>query len=309
MHLGVVGQAGVGLGHGGGQLGGAAVGAQGPEQGVVLRQGFAIDECLGDDAALGQLGLDPVGVDIAPVTGDELMLLAALEVEKTVFINVTQVAGGPPWRVQVGLVQVTEQHRSLDQHFAVFGQADFNVGQRSTDTARTVCLRMIEAHHRRALRQPVTLVNRHAQLLRTLQQGLGYARAADGSKSQALGVERLLLGGDYQHQQQLRHQDQAVGLARCQATEQLGGVHCAGALDAQAFLAGQAQSGAGIQGGVAAEVFQQYRDGQQRQVVPRVPGMAGLMQLAGNPQQAVGAQADPFGGPGGAGRERQLGGI
>jgi len=70
-------------------------------------------------------------------------------------------------------------------------------------------------------------------------------------------LEGFLLGGDDQHQQQLRNQDQAVGLAYRQATEQLRGIHRAGALDAQALLAGQAQGGAGIQRGVAPQVLEQ----------------------------------------------------
>ena len=51
VDLGIVRQAGIGLGHGGGQLGVAAVGTMGPEQGVVVGQGFAVDECLGNVAA------------------------------------------------------------------------------------------------------------------------------------------------------------------------------------------------------------------------------------------------------------------
>ena len=65
MHLRVVGQAAVGQGHGGGQLGVGAVGTMRPQQRMVLRQGLAVDKGLGDGAALGQFGLDPVRVDVA----------------------------------------------------------------------------------------------------------------------------------------------------------------------------------------------------------------------------------------------------
>jgi len=47
-------------------------------------------------AALGQLGLDPFRVDVAPVTGDELMLLAAFEIKKTFRVELAQVAARPP---------------------------------------------------------------------------------------------------------------------------------------------------------------------------------------------------------------------
>ncbi len=128
MHLCVVGQAAVGQGHSGGQLGVGAVGAMRPQQRVVLRQGFAIDEGLGDGAALGQFGLDPVRVDVAPVTGDELMLLAAFEVEKTVVVERAEVTAGPPLFGLFGLAQIAEQGRAFDQHLVVFGEADLHMG-------------------------------------------------------------------------------------------------------------------------------------------------------------------------------------
>jgi hypothetical protein len=47
-------------------------------------------------AALGQFGLDPFRVDVAPEAGDELVLLAALEVEKPFGVELAQIATGPP---------------------------------------------------------------------------------------------------------------------------------------------------------------------------------------------------------------------
>ena len=127
MYLGVIGQGFVGFGDGRGQISVAAIGAMRPEQGVVVRHRFAVDEGLGDVAALGQLRLDPFRVDVAPETGDELMLLATLEKEKTFRVELTQVAARPPFFGVRRIPQVTQQRRTLDQHFAVLGQPHFDM--------------------------------------------------------------------------------------------------------------------------------------------------------------------------------------
>jgi hypothetical protein len=76
--------------------------------------------------------------------------------------------------------------------------------------------------------------------LRPLQQLRGNPRTAHRGKAQVLRVEAFLLGGADQHQQQLRHQDQAL---RCTGgqTPSKRGTSATGALNAQGFLAGQAQ--------------------------------------------------------------------
>ncbi|MNF90854.1 hypothetical protein D3C84_734400 [compost metagenome] len=120
-------------------------------------------------------------------------------------------------------------------------------------------------------------------------------------------IKRVLFGCADQHQQQLRHQNQALGRTTGQATEQARYIDAAGAPDAQGFLARQAQGGTGVERGVAAQVLQQDRQRQQRQVMLWFSGFAGLIQFPRYPQQAVGAQAHAFGSPGGAGGESQFG--
>jgi hypothetical protein len=61
------------------------------------------------------------------------MLLAALEVEKPVGVELAEIAAGPPLFGRSGLPQIAEQGRALDQHFTVFGQADFHMGQGPPD--------------------------------------------------------------------------------------------------------------------------------------------------------------------------------
>ena len=126
----------------------------------MLRHGFAVDEGLGDMAALGQFGLDPFRVHVAAETGDELMLLAPLEVEKALGVEFAEIAAGPPFIGVRRFAQIAEQGRALDQHFAVVGQANLHVGQGPADTAGAARLWPIEAHHRGALRQSVAFVNR-----------------------------------------------------------------------------------------------------------------------------------------------------
>ena len=60
MHLGVIRQGVIGFGDGGGQFGIGAVRSMWPEQGEVARQRFAVNEGLGDVAALGEFRLDPL---------------------------------------------------------------------------------------------------------------------------------------------------------------------------------------------------------------------------------------------------------
>ncbi|MNY49136.1 hypothetical protein D3C86_1845300 [compost metagenome] len=109
VDLGVLGQSLVGLGHGGGQLFVGAVRAMGPEQRMVVRHGLAIDEGLGDRPALGQFGFHPLGVYVASETGDELMFLASLEVEKTLGVELAEIAAGPPLGGVRRLSQIAQQ--------------------------------------------------------------------------------------------------------------------------------------------------------------------------------------------------------
>ncbi|MNN02666.1 hypothetical protein D3C81_1153330 [compost metagenome] len=255
MHLGVIGQSLVGFGDGSGQFGIGAVRTMWPEQCVVMRQGLAVNERLSDVAALGQLGLDPFRVDVAPETGDELVLLAALEIEKTFRVELAQIAARPPLIGVRRVAQITEQCGPLDQHLAVLGQAHFNMRQRSANAAGAACAGAIEAHHRGAFGQAVTFINRQPDSLRTVQQILRDPRTADSGKAQGLRVEGFLFGGADQQQQQLRHQDQTLRRTAGEITEQARNLDAAGALNAEGFLARHTERCAGIQRGIAAEVL------------------------------------------------------
>ncbi|MNF95022.1 hypothetical protein D3C84_777580 [compost metagenome] len=114
-------------------------------------------------------------------------------------------------------------------------------------------------------------------------------------------------GGD-QAQQQLRHQDQALGTAEDDAGEQLRPVHPAGAPDTQLALGQQGDTGAGQQCGIDPEVFQQHRQRQYRQIVLGCAGAAGDFQFMGYLQQGFGGQADALGVPGRARGIGDLGG-
>src|SRR3546814_1824133 len=63
MDPSVIGQRLVGLAHRQLQRLIRAVSAGGPQQCMVVRQRFAINEGLGDGAALGEFGFDPFGLD------------------------------------------------------------------------------------------------------------------------------------------------------------------------------------------------------------------------------------------------------
>ncbi|MNF63209.1 hypothetical protein D3C84_449040 [compost metagenome] len=119
----------------------------------------------------------------------------------------------------------------------------------------------------------------------------------------------LALDGGDQAEQQLRHQDQALGAAEDDAGEQLRPVHPAGAPDAQLALGQQGHAGAGQQRGIDPEVFQQHRQRQHGQVVRGCAGAAGDFQFVGHPQQRLGTQADAPGLPCGAGGVGDLGGA
>lgn len=117
---------------------------------MVVRHGFAIDEGLGDGSALGEFGFNPFGVHVAPETGHELVLLATAQVKETVFIEIAQVAAGPPFAGVHGFTQITQQVRALDQDFTILGQTHLHMGQRlATLPARWPCGRLrhtTEAH-------------------------------------------------------------------------------------------------------------------------------------------------------------------
>ncbi|MNI78188.1 hypothetical protein D3C73_1345410 [compost metagenome] len=129
------------------------------------------------------------------------------------------------------LAQVAEQGATLDQHFAVVRQADLYMGQGLSNAAGTVRLWAVEAHHRCTLRQSVPFVDRHAHPLCTTQQILGNPGTAHGGKTQVPWVEGVLFGSTDQHQQQLRHQDQALRRPVGQAPQQLRHIHPAGAFN------------------------------------------------------------------------------
>lgn len=87
MDPGVVRQQGIALLHGLVDEGLGGSGVQRPEQCQVLWQGLAMHERLGDHAALGQFGLHPFRVDVAPEAGDELVFLAAIEVQVALLVE------------------------------------------------------------------------------------------------------------------------------------------------------------------------------------------------------------------------------
>ncbi|MNO73150.1 hypothetical protein D3C76_641090 [compost metagenome] len=181
------------------------------------------------------------------------------------------------------------------------------MGQGLSNTARAMRLRTIEADHRCTFRQSIPFVDRQAHPFGTPQQIPGHPGAAHGGKTQVPWVEGFLLGSTDEHQQQLRHQDQALGRPAGQASQQLGHIHTAGPLDPQGLRARQAQSRTGIQRRITTDVLQQNGERQQRQMVLRVGGLTGQVQLATDPQDAVCTQAHPFGRTRGTGSESQLG--
>ncbi|MNT41340.1 hypothetical protein D3C72_1776970 [compost metagenome] len=119
-----------------------------------------MDEGLGDHAALGQLGLDPVRVHIAAEAGDELVLPASLEVQVAICVEFAQVASGPPLAGEGRLAQVAEQGAAADLNLAIIGQAHPHMGQWPADTAGTVGARPVEADHRGAFGEAIALEHR-----------------------------------------------------------------------------------------------------------------------------------------------------
>ncbi|MNF94502.1 hypothetical protein D3C84_772140 [compost metagenome] len=181
------------------------------------------------------------------------------------------------------------------------------MGQRLSNATRTPRARAIKAHHRGALRQSITLINRQSRALGTLQQIFRNPRAADGSETQVLRIERFLFGRADQHQQQLRHQNQALRRPAGKACQPLRHIHAAGTPDAQGFLSGQTQGRTGVQRGITADVFQQDGQRQQGQVMLRIGGFARQIQLTGDLQNSLGTQAHTLWGAGSPRGECELG--
>ncbi|MCY1524464.1 hypothetical protein D9M68_593960 [compost metagenome] len=210
------------------------------------------------------------------------MLLAALEVEEAIGIELAEVAGRPPGSGEGRLAQVAEQDRAADQHLAILGQAHPHMGQGLADTAGAIGSRPVEADHGRAFGEAVALEHRQPDPCRTSQQVRRHARAAHGDEAELRGAQVLALDGGDQAEQQLRHQDQALGAAEDDAGEQLRPVHPAGALDAQLALGQQGDAGPGQQGRIGPEVLQQHRQRQHGQVMRRCAGAAGGFQFPGH---------------------------
>ncbi len=63
---------------------------------MIARQRFAVDKGLGNVSTLGQFRLDPFRVDVAPVTGDELVFFATFEVKKTFRVELAKIPAWPP---------------------------------------------------------------------------------------------------------------------------------------------------------------------------------------------------------------------
>ena len=66
---------------------------------------------LGDRRLLDQLGLHPFRVDVAPVGGDELVLLAPVQNQKTV-LEMAEIAGGQPLAGRRRLAEIAEHLRA-----------------------------------------------------------------------------------------------------------------------------------------------------------------------------------------------------
>ncbi|CAH0305408.1 hypothetical protein SRABI70_04518 [Pseudomonas sp. Bi70] len=176
----------------------AAIRVDGPEQGDVVIHGLAVHEGLGDHPALGEFGLDPVGVDVAAKAGGELVFLAALEKQVAVGVERADIAGGQPVAGERRLAQITQQRRAAHPHFTVFGDAHLDVGQRAADAARPVVRRRVEAHHRGAFGQPVALVDRQVQLCGALEQLVADPRTSDRHEMKLAGIQLPMFEGDDQ---------------------------------------------------------------------------------------------------------------
>ena len=137
-HLGVIGQALIGLGDGLGELKVGHLGALRPDQCMVVRHGLAVNERLGNVPALGEFGFDPFRVDVAPEAGDELVLLSAFQVQIAVGIELAQIARRPPDVGGRRFAQITQHWNVADQHLAIISQANMNMRQRFAHAADTL---------------------------------------------------------------------------------------------------------------------------------------------------------------------------
>ncbi len=102
-------------------------------------------------------------------------------------------------------------HRHARHHdLAVVGDAHAGMWQRLADAATATRLRVVEAHDRRALAEPVAFEHRQPGRLGTLEQAHRHRRTAHRDEAQRRRHRPAALGGDDQHAQQFGHQHQAL---------------------------------------------------------------------------------------------------
>ena len=101
--------------------------------------------------------------------GFEQLLLAVGDVEKAVGVDVGDVAGAEPalrveaLRIGFGFVPVAgEDRRAADQQLAVFGEFEFDIGQRHAGRAHAVMNGRVEGDDGRGFREAVALPQRDA---------------------------------------------------------------------------------------------------------------------------------------------------
>ena len=261
---------------------------------------------------LGQLGLDPLGADVAAPGGDVHGLAAALDVGEALVVDVAEVAGAQRPGRRRRLAGVAEEARAVDQQLAVGVHPQRGVAEHPAHAARPRGAGPVEADHRRALAQPVALEHRQAQRRGAGQQRGRHARAAHRDHPERAGQRGALLRRDHQRLQQLRHEDQRVGLVRAQRGDEARHVEPAAAAVAQRGQARQHDLAALQQRRVhAADGLQQHAQRQCAQVPAHAQRGHRLAQRRRHPRGERGVEAGALGqagGAGGVGEQRGAGG-
>ena len=300
VHPGVVRQVGIDPGNGFGKHRVATTRLARHQHGQVAGEGLAIQPGLGDGGLLDQLRLDPFGIDVTTIGGNELMLFATVEGEESL-VQLPQVTCAQPLSVVFRLAEITEHLCAANQDLAVFGDAQFDMRQWPSHAARAPGAGAVQADHRSTFRQAVAFEYRESQLLGACENLRRDTAAADGNEAQLCGVGQALFGRADQGQQQLGQEDQAVWAHGVQGFDKAWQIEAACPLQANLRDWAQFDTGACQQWRVdPGDIFQQCRQRQDTQMTLHLTATTGLMQAVGDGQLRLRAQAYALGLPGGA---------